>query len=123
MLLVLVLVVAAVLIFYLKLKYFTLRGPLPGLPPHFFFENVIQSGILFNDLSMHEVHSLFKSRLGDTFQFWFGPSRVIIVSGIGDVQHIFTHRNIHDQGDIVVEQLEVLFPDALMCLKGQCDSF
>ncbi|CAF0803367.1 unnamed protein product [Adineta steineri] len=62
------------------MKYFTLRGPIPGLSPHYFFGNTIQSGLVLKDLSLHEVYRTFKSRFGDVFQFWFGPARVIVVS-------------------------------------------
>ncbi|CAF3971190.1 unnamed protein product, partial [Rotaria sordida] len=30
-----------------------------------------------------EVFSAFQARLGDVYQFWFGPSRFIVISGIG----------------------------------------
>jgi hypothetical protein len=120
----LLLIVASILwVLYLKIKYFTLRGPLPGLSPHFFFGNIIQSGILFDNLSLHQVYLAFKNRFGDIYQFWMGPWRLIIVSGITDVQHIFTYRNIYDQGDIFVEQLHVLMHDGLICLKGQLHFF
>ncbi|CAF0803043.1 unnamed protein product [Adineta steineri] len=62
------------------MKYFTLRGPIPGLSPHYFFGNTIQSGLVLKDLSLHEVYRTFKSRFGDVFQFWFGSARVIVVS-------------------------------------------
>jgi hypothetical protein len=115
----LLLIVIALLVFYAQIKYFTLRGPIPGLAPHFFFGNTIQSGLILKNLSLHEVWLQFKSRFGDIFQFWLGPWRVIVVSGIGDVQHIYTHRNIYDQGDILVEQFKLFLHDALICLKGQ----
>ncbi|CAF1501095.1 unnamed protein product [Adineta steineri] len=100
------------------MKYFTLRGPIPGLSPHYFFGNTIQSGLVLKDLSLHEVYRTFKSRFGDVFQFWLGPWRVIVVSNIIDVQHIYTHRNIYEQGDILVEQFKLFLYDALICLKG-----
>ncbi|CAF0723292.1 unnamed protein product [Adineta steineri] len=64
----------------MKMKYFTLRGPIPGLSPHFFFGNTIQSGLISKAFSFHEVYGKFKSRFGDVFQFWLGPWRVIVVS-------------------------------------------
>jgi hypothetical protein len=89
MFLFLLLVVSILLVVYTKIKYFTLRGPLPGLSPHFFFGNVLQSGILTDNLSFHQVFSAFKNRFGDIFQFWLGPWRIIVVSSITDVQHIY----------------------------------
>jgi hypothetical protein len=110
--------VIILLILYLKLKYYTLRGPIPGLPPHFIFGTLIQSGQLLRDASLPQVCSVFKARFGDIFQFWFGPTRFIIVSGIGDVQHIFTHRNIYDQGDLYIQQCGIIAPDGLISVKG-----
>jgi cytochrome P450 len=109
--------VIALLILYLKVKYFTLHGPIPGLSPHFFFGNLIQSGLL-QGKSPPQIFAAFKQRYGDIFQFWFGPTRLIVVSNIDDVQHIFNHRNIYDQGDIYIEQFAILVPNGLITLKG-----
>ncbi|CAF2050461.1 unnamed protein product, partial [Rotaria magnacalcarata] len=111
-------VIAALLILYVKIKYFTLRGPIPGLSPHVFFGNLIQSGMLLHGKSIPEIFTIFKHRYGDIFQFWFGPTRYIVVGNISDVQHIFTHRNIYDQGDFFAQQFATLFPNALVTLKG-----
>src|SRR3984957_7159298 len=109
----------ALLILYLKLKYFTLRGPLPGLSPHFLFGNLIQSGYIRGGTCVHQTFLEFQKRFGDIYQFWLGPVRCIIVSSIGDVQHIFTHRNIYDQSDMMIEQFSTIIPEGLLSLKGQ----
>ncbi|CAF3422933.1 unnamed protein product [Rotaria socialis] len=103
---------------YLKQTYFTLRPELPGLSPHFLFGNLIQTGILSGRVSLPEALAAFKKRYGDIYQFWLGPSYNIIVNDITDVQHIFCHRNIYDQGDFFIEKASVLFPDGLICTKG-----
>ncbi|CAF2845745.1 unnamed protein product [Rotaria sp. Silwood2] len=113
-----VILVVTLLLYYIKLKYYTFRGPLPGLPPHFLFGNLIQSGILLGNVSRPDALLAFKARYGDIFQFWAGPTRVIVVSNINDVQHIFTHRHIYDQGDLTIQTFGVLFPDGLICNKG-----
>ena len=119
MLLLLTIALISLVVLYLKLKYFTLRGALPGLPPHFFFGNLIQTGVLTRGTSLPQVYISFKDRFGDIFQIWLGFLRFIVVSDIEDVQHIFTHRHIYDQGDWFVEQFGVLVPDSLISLKGQ----
>ncbi|CAF4738560.1 unnamed protein product [Rotaria sp. Silwood2] len=111
--------VITLLLLYLKLKYFTLRGPIPGLAPHFLFGNLIQSGQLLKGVSLPQVCSKFKCRYGDIFQFWFGPIRFIMVNGVTDVQHIFTHRNIYEQGDIYIEQFGIIVPNSLISVKGK----
>lgn len=84
----------------------------------FFFGNLIQSGILFRGKTPSEALSEFKQRFGNVFQFWLGPSRLIVVSGANDVQHIFTHRHIYDQG-YTFEKFTALIPNSLIGIKGQ----
>lgn len=111
-------VVAIVLaVVYFKRKYFTLVDPIPGLSPHLLFGNSIQSGLLFGK-PLPIVLAEFKDRYGDIFQFWFGPSRVIVVGGIRDVKHIFTHRHIYEQGRFVVEGVGNFVPDSLATVTG-----
>lgn len=117
MLFVLFIIATFLLLFYLKWKYFTLSGSIPGLSPQFLFGNLLQSGFFSGELPP-DILSTFKKRFGDVFQFWFGPSRFIIVSNINDVEHIFTHRNIYEQGDIFVEKFSVSYSKSLISMKG-----
>lgn len=118
MMLALVVLALLSLYFYYKVKYFTLRQPIVGLSPHFFFGNLLQSGILFRRASLPEACSSWKARFGDIFQFWVGPTRLIAVNNLTDVQHIFTHRHIYDQGDIYVKQFSIVIPHGLISSKG-----
>ncbi len=118
MLFYLILLVLILVYIYVKVKYFSLRGNIPGQSPHIFFGNLIQTGMLFNGTTTAEVFPLFKQKFGNIFQFWLGFTRVIVVSDIDDVQHIFSNRHIYDLGDIHVEKLGSMFPDSLMGIKG-----
>ena len=106
------------LLIYVKLKYFTLRGPIPGWSPHLFFGNLIQSGLLFGIKPASEVYISFKERFGDIYQYWLGFTRFTVVHNIDDVQYIFTHRNIYDQGEIFVEKFSIIVPDSIICNIG-----
>ncbi len=117
MLFILIIAFVVLLFFYFKYKYFTLRGPIPGIPPHFLLGNLIQIGLLRGD-PLPDIYKNLKNRFGDYYQLWFGSWRFIVVSNITDVQHIFTHRNIYDQGDVFCQQFSVIFPDGLICIKG-----
>jgi hypothetical protein len=108
---------------YIKIKYFTLRGPIPGSPPHFLFGNLIESGRLFGDKTIAEGFLQFKKRFGDVYQFWLGSAHVIVVGNINDVEHIFHSRNIYDQGEMFVQRTSVLYPDGLNCLVGEFNTF
>jgi hypothetical protein len=104
---------------YAKLKYFTLRGPIPGISPHFLVGNLLQSGLLLRNASIPLTFEKLKNRFGDIFQFWLGPSRLIVLSGLDDIQHVFTNRHIYDQGDLFVHKFGLLFPDGLICTRGK----
>ncbi|CAF1348546.1 unnamed protein product [Adineta ricciae] len=96
----------------------SLHGSLPGLSPHFLFGNLIQAGVLFRNISVPNALRQFKARYGDVFQFWLGSSRIIVVSGVEDVQHVLTHRHIYDKGALSTRTFSILFPDAIVCCKG-----
>ncbi|CAF1364170.1 unnamed protein product [Adineta steineri] len=117
MLILLIFSVIILLIVYIKNKYFTLRDHILGLSPHFLFGNVIQSGFVYGR-SRAQIFKEYKQRYGDIFQFFFGPIRLIVVSNITDIQHIFTHRNIYEQGYLFTEQFSVLFPSGFITLTG-----
>jgi hypothetical protein len=75
--------------------------------------------MLFSGKSPNQIFAEFKHRYGDIYQFWFGPIRYIVVSGINDVQYIFSNRNIYDQGDIFIQQVSTIFPSGIITLKGE----
>ena len=88
------LLLLTVLYLYLKSAYFTLRGPIPGIPPQFFFGNLIQSGLLsWKPVSIPDHFVQLTRQLGDVFQFWSGSTRIIVPSRLEDVQHVFAHRH------------------------------
>lgn len=110
--------ITVLLLIYIKLKYFTLRGPIPGIPPQFLFGNLIQTGFI-RGVSYPEIYTILRKRFGDIYQIWFGHVRFIVVNKLGDIQHIFTNRNIYDQGDLFTEQLSIIAPDSLISTKGK----
>jgi hypothetical protein len=109
-----------ILYYYFKSVYFTLRGPIPGVSPQFFFGNLLQFGFLsWKPVSMPDVILQLKEKFGDVYQIWFGSSRLIMISCLEDAQHIFSHRNIYDQGEIFTEKVKLLNSDGILGLKGQ----
>ena len=118
MFLALLLSLLLVYLVYAKRKYFTLRGPIPGSPPSFLVGNLIETGQLLRGVSFSQALVAHKKRFGDIFQLWMGPTRLIVVGNINDVQHIFAHRNIYDQGRSFLERASVLFPNGLLCIDG-----
>ncbi len=120
MLFILSFVIAVLLFVYIKLKYYTLKGPIPGIPPQFLIGNLIQTGFV-RGVSYAEIYIALRKRFGDIYQIWFGNVRFIVVCKVGDLQHIFTNRNIYDQGDLFTEKASLIAPDALISTKGYHD--
>jgi hypothetical protein len=115
---VLLLFIIVLLILYLKLKYFTLYGSIPGLSPQFLFGNFIQTGILFHGVSLVQALAKLKKQFGDTFQIWLASMHFIVVNNINDVQYIFNHRHIYDHSDLLFDNMSVLFPDGMGSCRG-----
>ncbi|CAF2551645.1 unnamed protein product [Rotaria sp. Silwood2] len=107
-----------VLCYYIKYVYFTLHRAIAGLAPGFLFGNMLQTGILGQDVPMNTVFLQFKAKFGDVYQFWLGPTRIVVVSRLEDVQHIFAHRHVYDQGDIFAEKFGLVNPNGIIALKG-----
>jgi hypothetical protein len=117
MLLLLVVILIIIFLVYIKLKYFTLYGPIPGKPPQLLFGNLLQMD-LHRGRYIGDAIKQLQNEYGDTFQFWTGLLHVIVVCNPDDVQHVFTHRHIYEQGDLHVKQHRMVFNDALICNIG-----
>ena len=120
MLLIFAITAFTLIVCYLKLKHFTIRGSLPAVPPQFLFGNLLQSGLLFRGKTLAEVFLEYKARFGDIFQFYIASTRILIVSNADDVQHIFTHRNIYDQSDVNIQLFGSFAPSGMVCNRGYC---
>ncbi|CAF1075692.1 unnamed protein product [Rotaria sordida] len=108
-----------VVYYYLKSVYFTLRGPIPGIPPQFLFGNLLQFGILSRKpVSLPDVITQLRDKLGDVYQFWLGFTHLIMINCLEDAQYIFSHRHIYDQGDLFTEKFKLINPNGIICLKG-----
>lgn len=109
----------ALFLFYLyfKLKYFTLRGPIPGLKPQFFFGNLLNSGLM-SEKMVYPVIMKLQRKFGDVFQFWLGASRFIVLSNAEDVDHVFSSRNTYGPSTQNTMVLKLFLHDALICTEG-----
>src|ERR1700722_19355117 len=62
--------------FYIKWKYFTIRGPVPGMEPEFIYGNLRQLDLITSKKELIDsyIHGCEKMQklYGDTFQFWIG---------------------------------------------------
>jgi hypothetical protein len=108
-----------VLYYYIKRTYFTLHGPIPGIPPQFIFGNLLQTGVIRENIPFNLIFLDLKGKFGDIFQYWLGPTRIVVVNRLEDVQHIFGHKYIYDQGDIFTKTISLVNPYAMLCMTGQ----
>jgi hypothetical protein len=116
--LVVVLLFLTVLYYYIKRVYFTLHGPIPGLPPQFFFGNLLQTGVIRQNVPFNLVFLDLKAKFGDIFQYWLGPTRIVVVNRLEDVQHVFAHRHIYDQGELYTGKASLVNPYGILSLTG-----
>lgn len=113
------LLIAIILCFvYVKLKYFTLRGPIPGIPPQFLFGNLLQTGLITGS-TYSVIYTALQKRFGDVCQMWFGHERFIIISNPDDAQHIFLNRHKYEQGKIFTDKLGILLPKGIIASTGE----
>jgi hypothetical protein len=70
-----------VVYYYLKWKYYTLRGRIPGLQPEFRYGNVRQLDINKRMIGSY-VHGFEKmqNQYGDIFQVWIGSNHYYVFS-------------------------------------------
>ncbi|CAF1178689.1 unnamed protein product [Adineta steineri] len=114
-----VLLFFSIVYYYFKSKYFTLHGPIPGIPPHFMFGNLLHCAFLLPGAgSIPDVFLYMRERFGDVYQLWLGSKRMIMINCLEDAQHIFSHRLIYDQGDVFTKNLKIINPHGVICLKG-----
>lgn len=107
-----------VLLWYIKHVYFTLRGSIPGLAPQFLLGNLLQTGVLSGGVAFNQIFLDLHAKFGDVFQYWLGATRIVVVSRLEDVQHIYSHRQIYEQGDLFTEKISLINPNAILCMKG-----
>lgn len=104
--------------YYFKRRYFTLIDPLPGIKPQFLFGNLLQTGALKKDVAFPLIFLELKTKFGDVFQYWLGPSRIVVVNRLEDIEHIFANRHIYDQADLFTEKIGIVNRYAILSLKG-----
>ena len=81
---------------YFKWLHFTLRGPLAGLPPQLLIGNLLQTGVIGQGEPLLNVFRRLQDKFGDVFQFRLGPTRVVVITRLEDMQYIFAHRHKYE---------------------------
>ncbi|CAF4491952.1 unnamed protein product [Rotaria sp. Silwood2] len=103
---------------YLKRSYSPSPDDLPGVKPHIFFGNLINSGILTGESVFHEVMLDYQRRFGDKFQFWFGSHRCLFFCRIDHAQTIFANRHTFEQSPLFLPNFDLFCPNGITMLTG-----
>ncbi|CAF3845082.1 unnamed protein product [Rotaria sp. Silwood1] len=121
MLIAAVLIVIAISLIYIILKYRYYTDPddgIPGLPPEFLFGHSRSTGLL-SGTSVSVILSRLQQRYGDVFTFWWGHKRSIVLNRIEHVQYVLSNRHIYDQGSITADGFSLIAPSGLISLQGK----
>ncbi|CAF3669995.1 unnamed protein product [Rotaria sordida] len=111
-------IVITLIYIYLKRVYSPSPDDLPGVKPHIFFGNLLNSGILTGELSFHQVFLDYQRRFGDKFQFWFGSHRCFVFCGVEHAQIIFAGRHTFEQSPLFFPNFDLFCPNAIVMLTG-----
>ncbi|CAF4423388.1 unnamed protein product, partial [Rotaria sp. Silwood2] len=111
-------IVIILLYIYLKRSYSPSPDDLPGVKPHIFFGNLINSGILTAESTFHEMMLDYQRRFGDKFQFWFGSHRCFIFCRIDHAQTIFANRHSFEQSPFILPNFDLFCPNGITILTG-----
>ena len=108
--------------FYLKWKYFTLHGPVPGIQPEFLFGNLRQLDLITSKKEIIDsyVHGFEKmrNRYGDVFQFWIGANHCYAFCRPEHAEQIYSARHIFDRAEIRKNTFGLIAENALIALMG-----
>ncbi|CAF2415965.1 unnamed protein product [Rotaria sp. Silwood2] len=111
-------IVIILLYIYLKRSYSPSPDDLPGVKPHIFFGNLINSGIMTGQSSFAQVTLDYQRRFGDKFQYWFGSLRCLVFCRMEHAQTIFDDRHIFEQSPLVLPNFDVFCPGSVSMLTG-----
>ena len=112
----------ALVYLYLKWKYFTLYGAVPGIQPEFLFGNLRQLDLINSKKEMIDsyVHGFEKmhNQYGDTFQFWIGANHCYAFCRPEHAEQIYAARHIFDRAEIRKNTFGLIAENALIALMG-----
>ncbi|CAF1190096.1 unnamed protein product [Rotaria sordida] len=115
-----IIILPIVIYYYLKWKYYTLRGGIPGLQPEFKYGNLRQLGIMtLNRQAINSyVHGFKKKQkqYGDIFQIWIGSNHYYVFCRPEHAEKIYSDRHIFDRADVRTKTFGLIAEDFLITL-------
>ncbi|CAF1470330.1 unnamed protein product [Rotaria sordida] len=111
-------IVITLIYIYLKRAYSPSPGDLPGVKPHIFFGNLINSGIWTGESAFHQVLLDYQHHFGDKFQYWLGSHRCLVFCRIEHAQTIFADRRTFENSPLNHSNFDLFCPNSLVLLTG-----
>ncbi|CAF4572301.1 unnamed protein product [Rotaria sp. Silwood2] len=111
-------IVIILLYIYLKRSYSSSPDDLPGVKPHIFFGNLINSGILTGKSTFAQVMFDYQRRFGDKFQFWLGSHRCLVFCRMEHAQTIFADHHTFEQSPLFLPNFDLFCPNGITMLTG-----
>lgn len=107
---------------YVRWTYYTLHGPVRGLPPEFLFGNLRQLGIVNSqrqllDSYIHGCEKL-RDRFGDVFQFWMGANHCYVFCRPEHLEEIYNDRHRFERADIRTKTFGLIAENMIINLTG-----
>ncbi|CAF0902462.1 unnamed protein product [Didymodactylos carnosus] len=117
-----IIILPIVVYYYLKWKYYTLRGGIPGLQPEFKYGNLRQLRIMTS--KEHVIDSYvygfqkMQKQYGDIFQIWIGSTHYYVFCRPEHAERIYSDRHIFDRADVRTKTFGLIAEDFLITLIG-----
>ncbi|CAF1417438.1 unnamed protein product [Rotaria sp. Silwood1] len=108
--------------FYIKWKYYTLRGSVPGLKPEFLFGNLRQLDIIASNGEQIDTYThgcdKMQRKFGDIFQFWMGATHLYIFCRPEHAEQIYTDHCRFDRADMRVNTFGLIAENFIISLTS-----
>ena len=117
-----IIILPIVVYYYLKWKYYTLRGKIPGLQPEFKHGNLRQLQIITSseqgiDSYVHGFEKM-QRQYGDVFQIWIGSNHYYVFCRPEHAERIYSDRHVFDRADVRTKTFGLIAEDFMITLMG-----
>ena len=107
---------------YIKWKYYSLHGSIPGIEPELFYGNLRQLDIITSNKELIDsyIHGCAKLQklYGDIFQYWLGSNHFYVFCRPDHAEQIYHHRNAIDRAEMHKNTFGLIAEGALITLIG-----
>ena len=107
---------------YIKWKYYSLRGSVPGIEPELFYGNLRQLGVITSNKELLDSYTNGCAKLqklyGDIFQFWLGSHHFYVFCRSDHAEQIYHNRNICEGAEMHKNTFGLIAKGGLSAFTG-----